>query len=264
MVDWNPKQYLKFGSERTQPSIDLASRINVDNVKTILDLGCGPGNSTQVLRLRWPRAEITGLDSSSEMIEEAKRSYPEGTWRVGDASRLEGGKRYDILFSNAVLQWIPDHRSLVPHLFSLVKPGGAMGVQVPANSNSRLHRTLLSVSRDSRWRAFTAPCRRLFHYYRPEYYHDLLQPLAARVDLWETTYYHVLATHQELVEWYKGSGMRPFLERLPDDGARVAFEKEVLEKCTPFYRLRQQGGILYPFRRLFFIAYNHWGSAPPP
>ena len=255
MSDWNPEQYLKFGSERTRPSIDLMARIRIERAGSILDVGCGPGNSTQVLRLRWPRAEITGLDNSKKMIEEARKSYPGGKWLVGDASELEGEGAYDIVFSNAALQWIPGHSVLIPRLFSLVRPGGAMAAQVPANSGSPLHRGLLSVSRKAQWRALTAGCRHLLHYHSPEYYYDLLQPLAAKVDLWETTYYHVLSSHKELIEWYKGSGMRPFLERLPDDSAASAFENEVLERCKRFYPSRKDGEVLYPFRRVFFIAY---------
>ncbi len=255
MTDWSPEQYLKFGRERTQPSIDLAAKIGVDSAKSILDVGCGPGNSTQVLRRRWPHAEITGLDSSSEMIEKARETFPPGKWIVGDASKLDREERYDIVFSNAALQWVPDHDALIPRLFSHVRPSGAMAVQVPANGRSALHRALLSVSRRPRWHGPTAGCRRLMHYHGPEYYYGLLQPLAARVELWETIYYHVLSDHLELLEWYKGSGMRPYLESLPDESARSAFGDEVLDACRPFYPVRKHGGIIYPFRRIFFIAY---------
>jgi trans-aconitate 2-methyltransferase len=255
MVDWSPGQYLKFGGERTQPSIDLAAKIRVDSAESILDVGCGPGNSTQVLRLRWPHAEITGLDASGEMIERARESYPQGKWIVGDASKLDRGQGYDIVFSNAALQWIRDHNTLIPRLFSLVRRNGAMAVQVPANSRSPLHLALLSVSRKPEWHRFTAGCQHLLHYHSPEYYYGLLRPLAARAELWETIYYHMLSGHSELVEWYKGSGMRPFLERLPDELARSAFENEVLEACRSFYPVREHGKILYPFRRIFFIAY---------
>lgn len=255
MADWSPEQYLKFGSERTQPSIDLVTKIRVDRAESVIDIGCGPGNSTQVLRLRWPHAGITGLDSSREMIEAARESFPREKWIIGDASKLDRGESYDIVFSNAVLQWIPDHGALVPRLFSLVRRGGAMAVQVPANGRSPLHRALLSVARRPEWRGFTAGCEQLIHYHGPAYYYGLLRPLASRVELWETSYYHVLSGHGALIEWYKGSGMRPFLERLPDQSARAAFENEVLDACRPFYPVRKRGEILYPFRRLFFIAY---------
>ena len=254
MSDWNPAQYLKFSNERTQPSIDLAGRIMIDEVSSILDVGCGPGNSTQVLRVRWPDAETTGLDNSRKMIEEAQRAYPDGAWVVGDASELAGPPVYDVVFSNAVLQWVPNHKSLIPRLFSLVNNKGVLAVQVPANSKSPLHHAVWSASRLPAWNRLLGPCRRLIHYHTAEFYYDLLRPMAATIDLWETVYFHVLPGHRELIEWYKGSGMRPFLERLPDNEARATFEAEVLKRCESSYPLRKDRRILFPFKRLFFIA----------
>ncbi|HUJ70532.1 MAG TPA: methyltransferase domain-containing protein [Syntrophorhabdales bacterium] len=259
MSEWNPQQYLKFGDERTQPSIDLARRIRVDHPLSIMDLGCGPGNSTAVLRERWPDAEIIGLDSSKEMIEQAARDYPRGKWVVGDAAALAPERGYDILFSNAVLQWIPDHGRLIPRLFRLVKRGGALAVQVPADNGSPLHRALMTVSGSAKWRAFTAGCENLLLYHDAEYYYSILSPLAAVVDLWETSYYHVLSSHQDLVEWYKGTGMRPFLAALPDEEGRRQFQEEVLTAAQTSYPVQRNNKILYPFKRTFFIAYAAGG-----
>jgi trans-aconitate 2-methyltransferase len=256
VADWNPIQYLKFANERTQPSLDLAGRIATDDVSSILDVGCGPGNSTQVLRTRWPDARITGLDNSKEMIAEAEKTYPDGNWVVGDASQLSPPPTYDVVFSNAVLQWVPDHRALIPRLLSLVNKGGILAVQVPANSESPLHHAVWSASRQPRWNSLLAPCRRLIHYHSADFYYDLLRPTVAKLDLWETVYFHALPGHRELIEWYKGSGMRPFLEKLADDGARATFEAEVLERCKSSYPLRKDGRILFPFKRLFFIAHR--------
>ncbi len=119
MSDWSPQQYLKFSNERTQPSIDLVTKIKVDNPRSIIDIGCGPGNSTKVLHERWPDAEIVGLDNSSKMIERARKDYPDWKWMLGDASKLETGQSYDIVFSNATLQWIPDHDILIPRFFEI-------------------------------------------------------------------------------------------------------------------------------------------------
>ncbi len=134
---WDPGQYLKFKDERTRPSIDLAARLDLASPASILDVGCGPGNSTEVLRDRWPAARITGLDSSTDMIERARAAHDWGDWVCADAARLgESGDRrtWDIVFSNATLQWIPDHERLIPRLFGLVNRGGALAVQVPANA----------------------------------------------------------------------------------------------------------------------------------
>ncbi len=255
---WDPRQYLKFRDERTRPSIDLASRIVLASPASILDVGCGPGNSTEVLHARWPGARITGLDSSKEMIAQAKASHDWGEWVCADAAALgEGADRgtRDLVFSNATLQWIPEHERLVPRLFGLVRPGGSLAVQVPANAGSPLHTSLLRTADEPRWSRFTAGCASQLVYHEPAFYYGLLCGLADRLEVWETTYHHEMADHRALVEWYKGTGMRPCLERLPDEPARRAFEGAVLEGCRADYPVQPNGRVIYPFRRLFFLAY---------
>ncbi|MCX7029122.1 MAG: methyltransferase domain-containing protein, partial [Spirochaetes bacterium] len=190
---WDPGQYLKFRHERTRPAIDLASRVLLASPAAILDVGCGPGNSTEVLHDRWPAARITGLDNSPQMITEAGSSHDWGEWVCADAASLGGeadrGTR-DLVFSNAVLQWIPDHERLVPMLFGLVKRGGALAVQVPANAGFPLHQSLLRTADDPRWSRFTAGSASRLTYHEPSFYHGLLWGLADRVEVWETTYHH--------------------------------------------------------------------------
>ena len=256
MTDWNPRQYLQFANERTRPSIDLSPRVNIENPKCIIDIGCGPGNSTRVLRGRWPDAKIAGLDSSAAMIEKAKEDYPGIEWITADASAFMHEKKYDIVFSNAAIQWIPDHEVLVPHLFEIVNRGGALAVQVPGNKESPLHQALLRVSSSPKWSRFTSDVEKIFTYNDAAYYYDTLFRISSKFDLWETTYYHVLNSHAGLVEWYKGTGMRPFLEKLPDESSRKEFENEVLAECIQVYPIRKDGKVLYPFKRIFFIAYN--------
>jgi len=256
MRNWDPKQYLRFKNERTQPSIDLVSRVRVDNPSTIIDIGCGPGNSTQVLHQRWPNAEITGLDNSSEMIETARRDYPNQKWLLSDASKLELDQTYDIVFSNAALQWIPDHDILIPRFFQMVNPRGSLAVQVPAIGESLFHKALLSVSLRERWSRFTSGCEDLLNYRTAEYYYNILFPLTSEFDLWETTYHDVMASHGELIEWHKSTGMRPYLERLPDDGSRKEFEGEILTECKHSYPIQKDSKVLYPFKRIFFVAYR--------
>ncbi len=256
MGNWNPKQYLRFKNERTQPSIDLVARVRVDNPSTIIDIGCGPGNSTQVLHQRWPNAKITGLDNSNEMIERARKDYPDQKWLLTDASKLELDQTYDIVFSNATLQWIPNHDILIPRLLKMVNPKGSLAVQVPANNESLFHRALLSVSLREKWSRFTSGCENLLNYRTAEYYYNILCPLTSELDLWETTYYHVLASHAGLIEWHKSTGMRPFLESLPDDECRKEFEGEILTECKQSYAIQKDGKVLYPFKRIFFVAYK--------
>jgi len=256
MVTWNPDLYLKYQDERTQPSYDLVSRINLAEPADIIDIGCGPGNSTRVLRERWPQAKITGLDRSPEMIARAQADFPQGNWLLADAATWETATRYDLVFSNATLQWIPNHEALVDKLFSLVRSGGALAVQVPANNGSPLYQAVHDVAARTEWRGLMVGCAELMTYHDAGYYYDLLSAQAGRVDLWQTTYYHVMGDHQGLIEWYASTGLRPYLERLVSGADRQAFQQQVLAACREQYPVQKDGRILFPFRRLFFIAYR--------
>ena len=251
---WNPDLYLKYKDERTQPSYDLVSRINLPNPEKIVDIGCGPGNSTRVLRERWPRAQVAGLDSSAEMIQTAREAYPQETWIMSDAAQWETDEKFDIVFSSAALQWIPDHTVLIPKLFDRVKPGGVLAVQVPSNHRSPLHQAVLKVSKKKEWSQLMAGCETRLNYHEPGFYYELLAAISRQFTLWQTTYYHVLDNHQGLVDWYSSTGMRPYLERLATDAEKNAFREQVLEACRPFYPAQSNGKILFPFNRLFFLA----------
>jgi trans-aconitate 2-methyltransferase len=254
--DWDPQQYLQFKHERTQPSKDLVARIQIDDPETIIDIGCGPGNSTHVLHQRWPNADIVGIDKSEKMIERARTDYPGQRWIVGDASTLETTQTYDIVFSNAALQWISSHETLIPRLFKLVNRNGMLAVQVPANHESPLYKIILRTSHSGKWSEFTAGHEQMITYHSAEYYYNILNSLTGKIAIWETIYYHILKSHQELIEWYRGTGMRPFLELLKTDDNRAEFENEVLNESKEYYPLQSDGSILYPFKRLFFTAYK--------
>ncbi len=251
MPTWNPGLYLKFGAERTRPSLDLCARVP-GSPRRILDLGCGPGNSTAVLRGRWPGAELAGLDSSPEMVAQARAGHPGGTWILADATRWRPERPYDLVFSNAVLQWLPDHARLIPGLMDWIAPGGCLAVQMPA-AGTVLRETMADVAGSARWRQALAGAEGALNFHPAPFYYDLLAP---RVDLWETVYYHSMASHQALVEWYEGTGMRPFLERLPDEAARAAFKADVLEAVRGVFAPAADGRVVMPFRRLFFVAWK--------
>ncbi len=256
MPNWNPDQYLKFARERTQASVDLASRIEVESPQSVVDIGCGPGNSTSVLRNRWPNSQFSGIDSSQEMIDKAKNDFPDVEWITGDVRSYNFASKYDVVFSNAAIQWMPDHKELVPKLFGIVKPKGALAIQVPADQDSPIRRALLSVSSREKWTKYTSGNERIINYRTAEYYYDIITKLSKRFDLWETVYYHVLGSQAALIEWYKGTAMKPFLDSLPDDTSRNEFENEVLAGCKDQYEVRKDGNVLYPFRRVFFIVYR--------
>jgi trans-aconitate 2-methyltransferase len=256
MPQWDSEVYLKFADERTQPSRDLIHRIQLEEPRHIIDLGCGPGNSTQALRLRWPHATIVGLDNSRQMIEAAQKTYPGGIWQVGDALTWTPGEPFDLVFSNAMLQWLPDHARVCRHMFDQVAPGGALAVQLPYHYDSALHREILEVSGDPVWNSRMHRARTAVTREPVTLYYDTLQAVATRVDLWETTYHHVVSGPEAVVEWFRGTGLRPFLEALSSNEERQRFEAMLLERYTSSYPRRPDGKVLFPFRRLFFVAYR--------
>ena len=256
MPQWDAELYLKFANERTQPSLDLINRIILENPKRIIDLGCGPGNSTQALRRRWPNASVVGLDNSPQMIETAKQTYPEGIWEVGDAESWTVRELVDLVFSNAMLQWLPDHARLCRHMFDQVADGGALAVQLPYHYDSPLHREIIEVSKDPAWNGRMQSARTALTREPASLYYDTLQSVASRVDLWETTYHHVVAGPEAVVEWFRGTGLRPFLEALLSDDERHHFEAMLLERYAISYPRRPNGKVLFPFRRIFFVAYR--------
>jgi trans-aconitate 2-methyltransferase len=251
---WNPDQYLKFNEERSRPAMDLCARIASPSPAWILDVGCGTGNSTAILRERWPSAHILGLDNSAEMIERARQDHPEGDWVLADASCFTAPGRFDIVFSNAALQWLPDHDQLLPSLFSLLAPGGVLAVQVPVNTGSPLWQAVLAQAGREPWKRRLAGMARSPMALEARAYYEILAPLAPRVELWETTYQHVMADHQALIAWYEGTGMRPYLEALDGPEQRSQFKAELLEALRPLYPPCANGRLLFGFRRLFLLA----------
>ena len=257
MPTWDANLYLQFASERTQPALDLIARVGLAHPARIIDLGCGPGNSTAALRQRWPDADITGLDSSAEMIVTASRAYPGERWIQADAATWVAEIPFDLVFSNAALQWLPDHARMFPQLMGQVAPGGVLAVQMPAHHMSPLHQVTLDVANEPAWRdRLAAAVGRSLTKESPAFYYDVLQPLAARIDLWETEYYHLVDGPQAIVDWYRGTGLRPFLEALESAEQRQRFEKMMLEGYARAYPRQQDGRVLFPFRRLFIVAHR--------
>ena len=259
MPSWNPEQYLKFDAERSRAAQDLCARIPLAAPGRILDLGCGPGNSTRVLRERWPGAALTGLDSSPEMIRRARASGTDADWVLADAAGCDPGTGWDVVFANAMLQWLPDQERVLPRFLDWLAPGGCLAVQIPAREGTRLRAAIEAVARRARWRAAMAGAGGSLHSGDARFYYDLLAPLAARVDLWESIYYHVMASHEALIEWYEGTGMRPYLDCLPEPADQAAFKAEVLAACRGDYPVAADGRVPMPFRRLFFVAWKQLG-----
>jgi trans-aconitate 2-methyltransferase len=252
--DWNPELYLKFDRERLQPSIDLVSHINFVNPTKIIDIGCGPGNSTQILVQRWPDSEITGVDNSKSMIERALKDYPNQEWRLVNVGTNEIKGKYDIVFSNATIQWIPDHYQLLEKFRNILTNNGLIAVQLPLFWDMPIGKAILRVAASDRWFSLTEGVSDLFTIHDYSYYYDRLSELFKSVEIWETDYFHILNSQLSILEMIRSAGLRPYLERLEADTDRKDFEETVLKEIVKDYPLQKNGKVLFPFKRLFFIA----------
>jgi trans-aconitate 2-methyltransferase len=244
-----------FEGERTRPVRDLMSAVTNQAVRVAVDLGCGPGNSTQVLAARFPEAEIIGLDSSSDMIEAARKRLPRLRFEIGAVEDWDPLTAPDVILSNAVLQWIPDHAALLPRLLSTLAPGGTLAVQLPDNLGEPSQALMRDVAVSGPWAeklAEAASARTPIE--SPDWYYSLLRPHCAEVNIWRTTYYHALAGGAEaIVEWFKSTGLRPFLAPL-DEHEQATYLANYREAVAHAYPALPDGFVLLPFPRLFIVA----------
>lgn len=255
MTQWNSEQYLKFKDQRTQPAIDLAEKIKIKQPQMILDIGCGPGNSTFVLKERFPHADILGIDNSESMVQKAKESYPDMNFRICDIStEWSDLGEYDVIFSNACLQWIPDHKSLIPALFYKLNGNGILAVQIPINSQEPLFQIMDEIMSEPRWgiSSVNVQANKIL---LPEEYFDILSSCTDDFDIWETVYYHHMLSIEMMVEWIKGTRLRPYLNILDKMSAEM-LEKEIARRASRIYNMQKNGEIIFKFRRLFFVARN--------
>jgi trans-aconitate 2-methyltransferase len=253
-MSWSAAQYVKFVEERTRPVRDLIARVPTDNVARAADIGCGPGNSTEVLRERYPQAHIVGVDSSSDMIEAARERLPDVAFEVADIRQWRSEQPLDVILANAVLQWIPGHETLMPALIARLNPGGALAVQTPDNLDEPSHRLMREIADAGPWAAeLKDAARARAERHGAEWYFRLLRAHASRVDIWRTTYYHPLAGAHAIVEWVKGTGLRPFIDPLEASG-REAYLARYEAAIADAYPAEADGTVLLTFPRLFFVA----------
>ncbi|MFA5857750.1 MAG: methyltransferase domain-containing protein [Elusimicrobiota bacterium] len=256
-TDWNPDAYLKFGNERAQPSIDLVNRIKISyQPQNIIDIGCGPGNSSKVLMDRWPTAKILGIDSSPNMIEKAKQNYPQCEWVQADAASYSSETKFDIVFSNATIQWIPNHENLLKTFDALLTENGVLAFQIPLFRDMPLGKILDNVAQEERWKNKTEHCSKLFTYHDYSFYYNILSPKMSFIELWETQYLHVLESQPAIIEWSKSTGLKPYLDSLSSDSEKTDFEKEVLGEIQKSYSLQENGKVIFTFKRLFVVGYK--------
>lgn len=251
---------MQFGHERTRAAADLVARIRLEAPQRIADLGCGPGNSTQLLCERWPDADVVGVDHSADMLQAAREKFPQQAWVQADLATWQPDQPVDLLYSNAAIHWIPDHRALLRHLLTLLSPAGVLAFQIPSSTYAKVRVLAHEISRDPRWADRLASARQALTMEPPAFYYDALVGETDHLDIWETEYQHVMQSAQDVVDWITSTGLRPFLTALRDDAERQLFLDELHHQVRHAYPQRADGKVLHPFRRTFVIAYR--GSEP--
>ena len=252
--DWCARQYLKFEDERTRPPRDLLAQVPLQSPRRVVDLGCGPGNSTELLIRRYPDAEVTGLDSSPDMLRQARERLPDRAFEQADLASWSPRERTDLLFANAVFQWVPDHPAVLRRLIERLPDGGVLAVQMPDNTDEPALALMREVAGKGPWASTLAAARAARDDLpKPAAYYDLLRPLCAHLDIWHAVYNHVMAGPQAIVEWFRGSALRPFLSALDDD-MRGGFVADYSAQIARAYPARFDGKVLLRFPRLFIVA----------
>ena len=251
MTQWNANQYTLFENERTQPAVDLIRRIQT-NPRSVLDISCGPGNSTHQLSLFFPNAEILGVDSSDAMLEKARATHPNLHFKkCAVPEELQQTDSYDLIFSNACLHWIPNHAALFPKLMAKLNSGGILAVQMPLVQEALFYRLLHQLVSGEKW-GFLRSIQN-FHNLSSDETYAILSALSQRVTMWKTTYFHVVPSHSAVIEWYKGSGLRPYLEAL-SPGQEREFLRELLDLIASNYPVQADSTVILKMPRLFFTA----------
>jgi trans-aconitate 2-methyltransferase len=252
-ASWDPAQYLQFSNERLRPALDLLAQVPDTGPRLVVDLGCGAGNVTAVLRQRFPSAAILGVDGSPAMLEKARAACSDCQFSHADIASWQPETPPDVIYSNAALHWVGDHRALFPRLISLLAPAGLLAVQMPAMHDAPLRRLQNEVAASGPWAEHLRGAGFARAILPAGEYYDLLCPLVSRLDIWETTYLHVLQGEDAVVQWAAGSSLRPFLDRLPP-AMQQDFRQAYAAALRPHYPRRPDGATLLPFRRQFIVA----------
>ena len=253
---WNPGQYLRFGGHRLRPALELLQRVEHDTVRLAVDMGCGTGDIARAMAARWPEAEVRGHDLSAAMLAAAEAADPQArvSWSQADLRGWRPGRPVDVLYANAVYQWADDHEALFPRLLGALAPGGVFAAQMPMSWSEPSHRGLRGLLDEH---GFGTPelRARLARKWVAEAdrYYGLLRPLVSELDIWETRYLQVLQGEDPVLEWVKGTGLRPVLEAL-EGREKDRFLALYAARLRTLYPRRKSGETLYPFPRLFIVA----------
>lgn len=254
MLAWNPDLYRRYEDERTRPARELLARVPLAEAARVVDLGCGPGNSTELLVERFDGAQVTGTDNSQQMLDSARKRLPQVRFELSDIALWEPEQRPDLIYANAALQWVPDHEKLIPRLFASLAPGGVLAIQMPDNRAEPTHRLMREVAGEAPWaQAVGDPERLRTQLLTIQGYYDLLAADAESVDVWHTIYQHRMDSPAAIVEWVSGTGLRPFVDPLPGE-LKTSYLAEYERRIAAAYPPRVDGKLLLAFPRMFIVA----------
>lgn len=252
--DWNPELYLQFRNERGVPSDDLINSLEDFTPKKIIDIGCGPGNSTLKLAGRWPGSKIYGVDSSEAMIEKAKNTNTDIEWAIKKIGKDKITGKYDLIFSNAVIQWIPDHDKLFREFYNQLNSNGRVAVQIPLFFDMKLGFIIKDVAESPRWNSLVREVTNNFYISEYGDYYDILSRIGyKKIRIWETRYMHIFPSHNSIIEMIRSTGLKPYLEKLDKKNTEL-FENMVRRKVEESYQVQEDGSVILPFHRLFMIG----------
>lgn len=251
-MQWDPAVYLRYGDERLRPALDLLARIDAAPGR-VVDLGCGPGNVTAILKQRWAGADVLGVDGSGPMLEKARFAAPGCRFAQADFGSWTAEAAVDVLYTNAALHWLGGHDVLFLRLMEQLAPGGVMAVQMPAMHAAPIRALQHEVAAEGPWAPLLAEVGGAPPILEAGQYWDVLRPISAELDIWETVYLHALSGENAAVQWASGTSLRPFLDPLPAD-LRAQFLAAYSAAVAPHYPRRADGTTLLPFRRLFMVA----------
>ena len=253
-LDWNATQYLKFEDERTRPARDLVARVPLEAAERVVDLGCGPGNATELLVERFGADAVSGLDSDDDMLAKARARLPQIPFVKADLARWQPEVPVDLLYANAVFQWLPGHLDILARLMHSLRSGGVLAVQMPDNLREPSHVAMEETGANGPWApAFTGGRVRRAELPAPSDYLERLQSVSRSVDVWHTIYYHPMTDAQAIVDWVEGTGLRPYLAAVAPE-AQEAFRAAYLKRIDKAYPPMADGRRLLAFPRLFVVA----------
>ncbi len=255
MPSWDPALYERYKTYRDRPALDLLLQIPGDLApREVWDLGCGPGEQAALLALRHPKAEVHGLDSSPQMLDVARKRRERVDWVLGDLNSFEPAAPADLIYTNAALQWAPDHDRLFPRLAGYLAPEGVFACQMPMSFHMPWHQVLRELADEPQWQRRLGEVRGTTPVASAEAYFDWLSPVCGQIDIWTTTYLHVLEGDDPVVDWMRGTGLRPYLDALPDAAEQAIFLGAYRQRVEAIMPARPDGLTLFPFPRLFIVA----------